>query len=88
MHYVYILQSQKDKKLYIGLTSDLKNRVKEHNAGECKSTKLRVPLELIFYEAYLNKEDAMRREKYFKTTKGKTILRQMLKSYFFSLSKP
>ncbi|MAG44459.1 hypothetical protein CL633_01050 [bacterium] len=50
--------------------------------GEVVSTKPRRPLKLIFYEAYLNRKDALRREKYFKTTKGKVSLRLMLREFF------
>ncbi len=85
MYFVYVLTSKKDKKLYIGYTGNLRNRLKEHNSGESYSTKYRRPIELIFYEAYLSKKNAERRERYFKTAKGKTTLRQMLKSYFSSL---
>mgnify|MGYP007002385171 FL=1 len=45
------------------------------------ATKNRLPVKLIFYEAYLNKYDAIRREDYFKTSKGKQTLRNMLKKY-------
>jgi len=79
MHYVYILLSWKDKKFYIGFTDDLKRRLKEHNSGKNISTKSRLPLKLIYYEAHLSKADAMRRERYFKTDKGKSSLRQMLR---------
>lgn len=79
MYYTYILKSQKDKKLYIGCSSDLKNRLKEHDRGEVKSTKQRRPLKLVFYEAFASKEDAQRRERYFKTDKGKSSLRQMIR---------
>lgn len=64
-YYVYILRSSKDKKLYIGFTDNLRRRFSEHNQGKQKPTKPRGPLKLIFYEAYLNKGDALRREKYF-----------------------
>ncbi len=80
-HYVYILRSLKDGLFYIGYSEDLKNRVYDHNTGKNISTKNRRPLELIFYEAFLNKADALRRESYFKTTKGKTTLKQMLKEF-------
>ena len=82
-YYVYVLQSLKIDWIYVGSTSDLKARFKSHNDGENLSTKGYKPFKLIFYEAYLNKSDALRREEYFKTTKGKTTLRVMLKEYFF-----
>ena len=81
-YYVYILKSKTSNFLYVGYSEDLKSRIKSHNKGENKSTKAYVPLEIIHYEAYRNKTDAKRREKYFKTTKGKTTLRTMLKEYF------
>jgi putative endonuclease len=55
--------------------------VKDHNMGKNLSTKNRRPLELIFYETFQNKADALRREAYFKTTKGKTTLKQMLSEF-------
>lgn len=80
MYYTYILRSLKDNKLYIGYTADLKKRIKQHSNGEVVSTKPRRPFELIFYEAYASKKDAKRREKYFKTDKGKSSIRMMLQN--------
>ena len=66
MYYIYILKSLKDKRLYIGYTSNLRLRYKEHCDGLVKSTANRKPLELVYYEAYSNKQDAQNREKYLK----------------------
>jgi len=79
MYYVYVLRSQFDEKLYIGYTTNLRNRIQEHNNGEVSSTKSRRPFELIFYEGYKSMQDAKRRESYFKTTKGKSSLKMMLR---------
>ncbi len=79
MFYVYVLQSLKDKKLYIGFSTDLKKRLKDHNTGGTKSTKSRRPFKLLYYEAHTSEKDARRRERYFKTEKGKSTLRQMLR---------
>ena len=62
MFYTYLLRSKKDKKLYIGLTNDLKRRVQEHNSGLSKSTQFRRPFELVYYEAYKSEKDARKRE--------------------------
>lgn len=78
-HYVYVLLSLSDGLLYIGYTSNLERRISEHQQGNSKSTSCRRPLKLVFYECYLSKTDAMRREKYFKTGPGKRVLRLMLK---------
>lgn len=88
MYYVYILLSEKDGQLYIGSTRDLKMRIKYHFAGKVPSTKCRLPLKLIFYEAYLDKNDAARREKYFKTSKGRTTIKTMLKNYLSQVPRP
>ena len=80
-YYVYVLRSLKDAKFYIGYTTDLRKRLQEHQEGLVASTRPRAPFELIFFEAYRNKYDAVRREKCLKTSKGKNTLRQMLKEY-------
>jgi putative endonuclease len=80
-YYVYILISKEDGSFYIGFTSNLQERFNKHNKGYVQSTKSRKPWKLVFYEAYRNKYDALRREKYFKTTKGKTTLRSMPKEF-------
>jgi putative endonuclease len=81
MWYVYLLLSLKDKDWYTGCTNNLKERFKEHNHGKVESTENRRPLELIYYEACLNKEDAYAREKYLKSGMGKRYLRNRLKKF-------
>ena len=78
MYYVYILV-QNDNNLYKGSTDDLKRRTKEHEQGRVKSTKNKRPLKLIHYEAYLKKSDALRREKFLKTTEGRRLLKRQLR---------
>ena len=65
MYYVYVLKSLKyiSQKLYYGSTSDLKSRIQQHNNGTNKSTKYGIPWKLIYYEAFLNKQDAVNRER-------------------------
>ena len=69
--YTYVLQSEKDKTTYIGSTKDLKNRIIEHNSGKTKSIKHKLPMKLIYYEAYLNKICARKREIELKTNSSK-----------------
>ena len=73
-HIVYI----KDQKLYIGFTNDLKRRIKEHNNREVKATQKRTPLRLIYFEACINKNQAIKREKYFKTGFGRRFLKNRI----------
>ena len=79
MYYTYVLQSLKDKNLYIGFSSNLRQRLQQHKFGGSISTKKRLPSCLVFYEAFLSEEDARRREGYFKTNKGKKALKLMLR---------
>jgi len=81
IYYTYVLLSHRDNKFYIGYTNNLKRRLKEHSSGKNISTAKRLPVELVYFEGHLSETDAKRREKYFKTTKGKTTLRSMLRDY-------
>jgi putative endonuclease len=81
MYYTYVLQSKVDGQFYAGFTKDLKLRFDQHKKGQVESTKDRRPLKLIYYEASLKQEDAIRRERYFKTYNGKRFLHKRLKSY-------
>ncbi len=73
--------SMKDNQLYVGYTNDLKNRFLIHSKGNVESTKNRRPLKLVYYEASLSKNDALRREKYLKTTWGKRYIRNRVRNY-------
>ena len=80
MYYFYILKSLKNKKLYIGSTSDLKKRLKSHNDGKNVATKPNIPYELIFYSGFKSKDDCINCEKYFKTTAGWKRIHRMLEN--------
>ncbi|MBK7559949.1 MAG: GIY-YIG nuclease family protein [Chitinophagaceae bacterium] len=69
-YYVYILKSLKDSKYYIGSTSDVMARLQFHNSGLQRSTRSRIPFELILFEIYSSKEEALKREKQIKNWKG------------------
>jgi putative endonuclease len=79
MHYVYVLRSIRDRMFYTGYTTNLEKRLSEHNEGKVFSTKNRRPLELTYYEACRHKEDALRRERYLKTTYGKRYIKNRIK---------
>ena len=51
MHFVYILKSEKNGRLYIGCTNDLRKRLRKHNSGLVRSTKPYLPWEIVYYEA-------------------------------------
>jgi putative endonuclease len=81
MYYTYVLLSKKYNKLYTGYSNDLRRRIREHKLGQVFSTKSRLPVKLIYYEACLNEEDAKRREKTLKSGRGKAYLTKRLKTY-------
>jgi putative endonuclease len=62
MNYTYILEC-KDKSLYTGWTNHLEKRVSDHNQGKgAKYTKARRPVELVYFETFMTREEAMKRE--------------------------
>ena len=70
-----MLRSIKDGKLYVGWTDNLKGRVDKHNNGLVESTKSRLPLELIYFEACIAKQKAINREKALRTGFGRKYLK-------------
>jgi putative endonuclease len=82
MFFVYVLADSTGSELYSGYTNNLKKRLEEHNRGGTHTTKGKL-WKCIYYEACLNKKDALRREHYLKTTQGKRLLKLRLKEYFF-----
>jgi putative endonuclease len=87
MFYIYVLHSKKDNNLYIGYTGNLKQRFKCHQDGGVLSTKHRRPLELVYYEAYINDLDAKKREVFLKSGSGHRFLNKQLLNWKESISK-
>lgn len=87
-NYVYILYSLKNGSFYIGYTSDLKKRFKEHNSGRNLATKPFIPYNLIFYEAFLNRIDAKNREEYLKGGYGRKSIKALLNRYLKNILNP
>ena len=86
IYYVYILFSLKERGLYIGYTSDLKNRLKEHASDRVSATSCRTPVLLIHYEYFINMTDAKSREKYLKSGFGRKQMNQFLRRTLLALS--
>jgi putative endonuclease len=78
MYFVYVLQSEKDGRLYKGFTEDLKRRIKEHNNGKNKSTKGYIPWKLIYFEEVKSRLEAREREKFFKSGSGREYLKNIM----------
>lgn len=78
MFYTYVLLSLVDNKHYVGYTENLKKRLVDHTSGLVEATKSRLPVKLVYYEACLNKNIAIEREKYFKTGFGRRYLKDRI----------
>ena len=77
-YFVYVLESEIDGRLYKGHTCDIDKRIKEHNSGKTKSTKGYKPWKLVYFEIFDTREEAVLREKYFKTGSGREFLKEKL----------
>ncbi|MBT5808120.1 GIY-YIG nuclease family protein [Candidatus Uhrbacteria bacterium] len=78
IHHVYILFSLRDRKLYVGYSTDIQRRLEEHQSGKVPANKNRFPLKLIYSESYLTATEAKRREKYLKGGNGRAQLKVQL----------
>ncbi len=82
MHYVvYVLENKDDKSWYIGFTTNLKQRILEHKYKKSPYTSKKENWKLIYAEMYLNKFDALGREKFLKSGSGRQFLKKQLKNY-------
>jgi len=76
MYFVYLLESLKDGKYYIGHTNNLNERLKYHNTGRCKYTKNRGPWILRAYKSFSTRAEAMREEKRLKKFKNRSAIEE------------
>jgi len=85
-YYTYVLEGilGNRHRLYVGFCRNLKIRLKRHRRGDIKTTKEFDKIKLVYYEACLNKTDAIRRERQLKTGFGRGYLQRRLASYFSS----
>jgi putative endonuclease len=85
MFVVYVIESQKTGKIYIGQTSDLGKRMKRHNQElptkkTSYTTKNKGPWKIIYKEKYEARSEAIKREKQLKTAKGREFIKQFRRS--------
>ena len=82
MYFVYVLENRDDGSFYVGYTTSIDRRLNEHVTGKGGQTTRRTPnWQLIYYEAYLNKHDALGRERFLKGGSGRKYLHRQLKNY-------
>ncbi len=77
MYYVYILESEGYEHFYIGYSANVYRRIREHNQGKVFWTKKYRPWKLIYQERFKNKNEAIKREKYFKSHAGRNWLKKI-----------
>jgi putative endonuclease len=78
MYTLYIIKSSSSGRLYIGQTARLQQRLEEHQQGISRYTRGRGPWELVYHEEYNTRADAMAREKFLKSGKGRELIKEML----------
>jgi putative endonuclease len=71
MYYIYILQSLKNGRYYTGSTECVERRLQEHNLGKNAATRYVKPFKLVWVESFSSRSEAMKRESYLKTGKGR-----------------
>ena len=78
--YLYILQSEKTGKHYVGVTKEIATRLAQHNRGAVKSTRSGRPWKLLYSEEYNSSSEAARRERYIKNQKSRAYIEDLIKS--------
>ncbi|MFL6536775.1 MAG: GIY-YIG nuclease family protein [Chthoniobacterales bacterium] len=77
MFYVCVLRSEKTGRRYVGSCEDVEQRLKRHNAAHSKATRHGIPWLIIHTEAFATRGEAMRRELFYKTGRGRETLDQL-----------
>ena len=73
--YVYVLRSTNFDRNYVGFTTNINRRLKQHNSGKTTSTKPYIPWRILFYETFFTKEEALKREKFLKSGVGRSYIK-------------
>ncbi|KKU57547.1 MAG: hypothetical protein UX81_C0033G0003 [Parcubacteria group bacterium GW2011_GWA2_47_12] len=82
--YVYILRDQRGK-FYVGSTSDIERRIKQHFSGHTQTTRNMKELKLIFSQEYESLEIARRIERKIKKLKRKDYIEKMIKDGYIKM---
>jgi len=80
MYYTYVLKSVKHDYFYKGHCENLEHRLKEHNSGMTESIRPYIPFSIVYFESFFSREEAIKREKYFKTSAGRRFLKSKMAS--------
>ena len=74
-YYVYVLRSNEFERNYTGFTTNLENRLKQHNSGKTASTRPYKPWRILYYECFSTKKEALSKEKYLKSGIGREFIK-------------
>ena len=85
-NYVLLCKEKQKQIFYIGITSDLAKRIKQHKQGKTKTTSKYDMIKLVYYEACLSKADAIKRERQLKTGFGKGYIKKRIQNYLKSVN--
>ncbi len=77
MFHVYVLRSEKTERRYVGSSRDIEVRLQQHNSGQSLATKHGAPWRLIYQEEFSTRAEAVRRERFYKTGRGREFLDQL-----------
>ena len=78
MYYVYILHSKQFDRYYVGQCEDLEARVDRHNGKAVPSTKPYVPWELVYFESFGIRSEAVQREREIKGKKSRRYIEYLV----------
>ena len=78
MFYAYVIKSLTTDFYYKGHCQDLEIRIAQHNSGMTVSIRPYLPIQLVYFESFETKEEAIKREKYFKSSAGRRYLKTKL----------
>ena len=78
MFFAYVLKSVEHDYFYKGHCQDLEKRLLQHNSGMTDSIKPYIPFKLVYFESFETEQDAIQREKYFKSSAGRRFLKKKL----------
>ena len=87
LYYLYILKSEKDGRFYTGVTNNLERRITEHNKGNSKYYKTRGPFQLVYFEEYSTRSEAMKREYHLKSLEGGSLKKKLVDNFDKNLLK-
>jgi putative endonuclease len=78
MFWVYTLQSERTGRFYTGSCEDFDDRFTRHNTGQSKATKSGIPWRLVHHQQFTTRTEAVQRERYFKTGRGRDELKTLV----------